>query len=658
MNIFQMKKENGLLLVAICMFVLYALGIVFPDSFWGLHYPAFLSNNFGVIFIVLAIVSTLYFQNRNPWVWLLKESKNAMIWRFGLAFVGFILFYKMPIFNDVYGDSLQMLPNRDLAQESLDPVFLKKIFSFDFTNFKLGTGTTFGLVGWISYQAQISVYDAFRMIGAICGAGYIYFMLASIHRLTSQRIQRVLLTIVVFGAPLLLTFCGHIEIYAPVYFFLAVFWYLVIRYHEKPSTLGVALLFVVALLNFKFHVTGFLTIVTALIMTVLQYRRSKGWGTNWKNLFLAVIMPVYLLGIYVYTMVTRSTFGARSYSEETIFDVVFLPIKSSEGPPLDRYNLFSSAHFFDFFNLWFLWSAGALFLILSLLLFYRKRIDFAHPLVQVMGVSLLIYLPIFFVLNPLLSMQTDWDLMSIPGVLMILFAIILVTTLKQDELKSRSFESYAMTPVIGFMLMGMSSIFVNANQESQAERLISMGGYSFRTYWIGASTPVLNGINGLPSERQKINGLEAFIRDNEASAVKGNDVEFSAVINALGNMYQNSSANPNLDLALTMYQKAYEYQPMYRKNVYDLLFTHFLKKDFKEANMYVPTLVKMRYPNPIKSLRVAVHTSIEAEDYKNAVIYCQLLIKENPDDTFIKEILRLLQTEEDKSSIKFKFRQN
>ena len=74
--------------------------------------------------------------------------------------------------------------------------------------------------------------------------------------------------------------------------------------------------------------------------------------------------------------------------------------------------------------------------------------------------------------------------------------------------------------------------------------------------------------------------------------------------------------------------------------------------------MYVPTLVKMRYPNPIKSLRVAVHTSIEAEDYKNAVIYCQLLIKENPDDTFIKEILRLLQTEEDKSSIKFKFRQN
>ncbi len=657
MNGLGIKDQKGILVIALTIFGLYALGILFPDVFWGFHYPSFLPGVSGMLLLVAAVIATLYFQNKNPWKGLEKESGNGMLWRFVGAFFGFVFYYKFPIFNDIYGDALGILPNREASVASLDPVFIQKILSFDFTELKLGTATTYGLVGWISYYSEVTVLQAFRTVGAFCGAGYLFFMMAIIHRLTKRMIQRVLLTAVVFGAPLTLAFCGHIEIYAPVYFLLSVFWYSVIRYHEKPSVKWAVVLFILALLSFKFHVTGGLTLLIAVLCVVLQYRRNKGWTTSWKNLFLAVVTPVYLLGIYVYTMVTRSLFSGRSYKEDTIFDVIFLPLKSSEGSPLDRYNLFSPSHFFDYFNLWFLWSAGAMMLVVSLLIFYRKRVQFNHPLVQVMIVALLLYLPVFFVLNPLLSMAFDWDLMSIPGILMIVFSIILVTTMRPEEKPERSFESYAMVPIIGLLFLGVTAIFVNGSQASQGERLVSMGTHSFRTYWIGASTPVLRGIDRLPSETQKIRRLKKFIRDNEGYAIKGKDVEFSAIVNHLGNLYQNNEAHPDLELALANYKKAFTFSPLYRKNVYDLVVVHFLRKEFKQANDYIPTLVAMKYPNPIKALRIAIHTSIEAEAYEDAVKYCEILLERQPEDSFIQEVLRLLKTEEDKSTIKLKFRQ-
>ncbi|MDB2656629.1 hypothetical protein N9Y60_01095 [Crocinitomicaceae bacterium] len=642
---------------AMVVLLLYVVALIYPDNWWGLHYPAFLGGK-GWVIVIAAIGFTLYGQKYSFWEGLQgnKSGGNRWVWTFAITIISGVFFYQLPMFEDIYGDAISILNDKELVIKEFTALHKEMILGVDFTNPKLGTDTTLSLVAWISYTREITVYEAFRTLGVICGMGYVFFMLASVYRLAKDSQQRLLFTFLVLGTPLVLGFCGHIEVYAPVYFIIAVFWYVLIRLVEKFTILNTIILLMVCFLHLKLHISGLVGLLVGVMAVAISFRKSKGYSTSWVQIRNFVIAPIILLGICVYVFVTKSVFGPRDYTSDTLTDVIFLPIKSTDPAPLDRYNLFSWNHLFDYFNMFFLWSAIGIVIVIVVLVFRRKQIDWSRPLVQLSALATISFVLLFFVLNPLLAMPKDWDLMSIPALTLIIFSAVLISSMDGENEKERSIASYLINPSIGLFFIAWSAVFVNAEQEPQGERLLSMGKYNFKTYWKGSSTPILFAINLIDDEEKRSLELEKVVKELKPFAVDGNDLEYSGLLNEVGHVYQ--AYHRDLKAAHIWYKDAYDMFPMNRKAVYDLIYSYFRRGEFDKANDLIPTLVKMKYPNSETPLRMGIHISLEDEDYIASEIYCKELLKVNPKDQFIQKILYLLQNSEDKSQIKLEFSQS
>lgn len=655
--------SNRILIAIVAIFGLFALGLFFPDLFWAFHYPAFLPGIFGSIIVFGGLAFAVYGYNKGVWKNLNIERKAGSngLWRYGIPVLAAIVFYQFPIFNDIYGDAYFILRDKEIFIEVLEQHYAQDLFSFNLFDSKIGTSTTLAVVGYGSYYLGMTLDEVFRWLGIICGAGFVFFMLGIIKRLTKRKDHILLLTILVVATPLVQVFCGHYEVYAPAFMLIAAFWYMIVRYHESPSVKKLLVLFLLVVLNMKFHVTGLVLLPIALLVFIYHIRKvgERKTQIRWGAIFKSFVLPLYGLGIFVYVGVTKSVFGPREYTFETILDAVFLPISSKDPAPLDRYNLFSPAHFFDYFGILFTWSAAAILILLALVMVRRKQIQWHHPLVQITGFALLLYLPLFFVFNPLFSMPADWDIMGIPGVTLIVFTMILFSTQKESlktEKKSISLTSRLITPVIALSFISLSSLVVNSGKESEARRVISMGKHQFKTYYFASSSYLLIGVGMLEDEKERVRMHEQILEDLEPYALKEVDPEYAQVMTSLATYYRDEKKD--MEKTIELLEKAHEYCPLLKDNVYELVVTNFLVGDFKKANQYVPELVAMQYPNLNKALRVAIHTSIVAGAYTDAEKYCTQFLEQWPEDGFISKVLNTLRTAEDKEDAVKLFRQS
>ena len=659
----EISGSSRVLIAIVAIFGLFALGLFYPDQFWAFHYPAFLPDAFGSIIVFGGIIFAVYGFNKGLWNKLNVEAKVDAdgLWRYGVPIVAAIVFYQFPIFQDIYGDAHFILQEKGLYVEVLEQHYIDNLFSFNLFDSKIGTSTTVALVGWGSYYLGVTIDESFRWLGLFCGAGFVFFLLGTVKRLTTLRSSRLLLTLVVVGTPLVQVFCRHYEVYAPVYMLIAAFWYVVVRYYENPSAKKIILLFALVVLNIKFHITGLVLLPITLLILLYHVRKigEEKKQVSWSVIFKRFVLPLYGLGIFVYVVVTKSVFGPRRFSADTFLDAIFLPISSKDPAPLDNYNLFGPAHFFDYFSILFTWSTAALLIVFVLVLMRRKYLQWNHPLVQISGYALLLYLPLFFVFNPLFSMPADWDIMGIPGVTFILFAIVLFSTQKEiqePEKISIPLPSRLIAPVLALSIIGLSSLLVNSERESEARRLISIGKYQYKTYYLASSSYLLVGINMLEDEKERVKTHEEIIRDLKPFALKDVDPEYAQVITRLAAYYRDQEKD--MEKAVGLLEEAYKHAPMLNDNVYELVITHFILGDFKKANEYVPDLVVMQYPDLNKALRVAIHTSIEAGAYADAEKYCVQFLEQWPEDKFILKVLNTLQTSEDKGDAVKYFRQS
>lgn len=712
--------------IAAVILLLYVVALLFPDNWWGLHYPAFLTNGKGWVIVLLAIGFTLYGQKYSFWEDLSGKNVggNRWFWIIGLTIISGVFFNQMPIFKDVYGDALSIVDDPEYIIEEFDARNWPIMFSFDFSNLKIGTDTTLAIVVWLSYAREISLLESFQFLGVICGMGYVFFMLASVYRIAKDSQQRLLFTFIVLGSPIVLNFCGHMEIYAPVLFVLAAFWYTLIRFVEKPGWVSGGIVLAMSLLSIKFHITGALTLLIFIIAAVHAYAKSKGKNLDWRE-FGGVVLGVFFAGGFaVYAFITKSIFATRMYNVDNLTDAIFLPIKAAEPAPYDRYNLFSWNHIYDYFNMSFLWSAIALIVIVVALFFRRKSTNWNNPLVLISGLGFIFYFVVFFVFNPLLGMPTDWDLMSIPAISLMFFAVSIIKSSSSGKEEGRSHTSFLIAPAVGLFLIGLTGAFVNANQEPFANRVIAIGKHSYKTYWIGSITPIRYGID-LKEAEDQYTELSKAVVELEPYSIPGKDIQYAALLNKMGSYYESVELDtleahkyylksesydktllPNMydltrtHLVMGNYNRAlagaenliynkypsdvealsigmqvarkiqdkdalmrYSYQvlqvkPDDVKILFDLTVEHFIRGEFDQAQNLVAGLVHYKHPNEVKALRMAIHISLEAEDYRASAEYCKQLLKVKPEDAFIQKVLHLLNTEEDKSKIKSLFRQS
>lgn len=657
-----MKENTGsgiriILIASLFIFGLYALGLLFPDRFWAFHFPAFLPDAFGGILLAACIAFGIYSIYKglfNTWD-VMANAEYENLWKYGVPIAACILFYQFPMYTDIYGDAHFLVPNPEISLEILDQAYTNKLFSFNLFDPKIGSATTYGLIGTLSYGLGLSVGECFRIVDALSGGLYLFFMISIIQRITANRLHRFLMILIVIGTPLIQVFCGHNEVYAPVYALIAGFWWAVIRYLDNRQFLNLFILALIVVLNIKFHITGWLLVPVLVLVLIFNQRETKNKKTiTWASLLKYMLLPMYGAGILIYVFVTKSTFGRRFYTPDTIYDVLFLPVSSSDPAPLDHYNLFSPAHFFDYFSTWFIWSASAILVGLLLAFYWRSKVNWNAPPLRFSGVLLAMYLPLFFVLNPLFSMPADWDLMGIPGITLIVFVIYAWGTIDNKEVVFHS--SRIAGSIIGFTILAFTFVLVNSNRNMQAARYISIGKYQYKTYWLGTSSYIMTGIYQFENTEDKFNAHSKVISDLEPYALKGKDPEYAKIVSEMAVYYREVEKDPKRTLETL--EKSSEYGPLLLDNKYQLVISYFMANDFKKAMEYIPELVNMGYPEPSKALRVAIHTSIMAEDYEQAEHYCKQFLTKWPDDKFIKDVLYQLQHVEDKSVVKQFFRQS
>lgn len=636
------------------VFGLYLIGTVFPDYFWGFHFPRFLSTT---AIIALSIIGGgLIFLTSKQQFWDSAENARPIFWKLIPTVIATLLFILFPIHSDIYGDAMYIVPRDGIFINELNEDYIRRFFSLNFLDAKIGTDTTTGLAAIIAHLFGITLDASYTVIGVVAGSGFIFVMSSIIHRAVGNSKNRFLLILCLIGSPFLLSFCGHYEIYAPVYFSIALFWLALQKLNRAPSTKTVIITLLVFLLNLKFHFTGYLLTPVLAIALFIAYRKSKGVDNpiKWKRLLALLTLPIYIVGALVYIFVTKSVNGARAFNEDTIIDAIFLPLKTSDTAPYDRYDLLSASHFFDYFNNFFLWSVPAIFVILTLLFTYKKRLRLTSSLTNFSFYSLLIYVPTFFVLNPLLSMPSDWDLMAIPGISLIIFTIFLVSDVEKETDTNTVSTQKLIAPAILFTLIGISPILVNSNQQSKLGHVLSMSIHEFKTYWIGSSTPLLHAANLSESPEQKEQVLLEALSKLENYAVPEVDREYAAIATELGIHY--NETQKNTEKALKLFELSDHYDPMLTKNKYELITTYAIHGNYEAASKYVATLIRMQYPSYQEALIIAVRVSLEAKKYTAALVHAKEYLRSWPQDPVMNEIKRRLQSPGDKSTIRYLFK--
>lgn len=329
------------------------------------------------------------------------------------------------------------------------------------------------------------------------------------------------------------------------------------------------------------------------------------------------------------------------------YDRLFLPLFSPE-PPLDKYNMLSLNHIFDYFSEMLLWSPVIFFLLVSIIIFYRKRLDWNSPEVLLAGLILVLFGSLFFVVNPLLSMQMDWDLFSMPGPAFLVFGVVIVGQIQNEKI-----NSFLAGGSLSMVILSIPFFMVHASANSLSHRLESAGVRIFKTYYewsdqtLQFAFDIADEDNNTIRERRRnvLNKLELF-------AIPEKDYEYARILVSEGE--QVLRIDKDYEKALEIFEKVDYYYPLHKNNVLYQLEAHFLSGQMDIAYQFSLRLIKLKHPNEEKARRIAIHTALEATLYDEALFHSTEYLKRGSDE-IIQEVHDRLKENIKIDELKFLF---
>ena len=380
----------------------------------------------------------------------------------------------------------------------------------------------------------------------------------------------------------------------------------------------IGLIALLLFLSLKFHSSSFMLIPSFLLVLVLHMEKNRSLAKsliNWKNVVLFLMLPVILLGGIVYFFVLQDYNDLRFVNENVdIYTRMFLPILSPP-PPLDRYTLFSFHHFFDYFNLLFLWSGAMLFVIVTVVWKLPHKIDWSHPSLIIFGTTLALYAFLFFMINPLMSMPIDCDYFSLPAAAFFFFAIALAT--QQNVIAH--FETL-LAPGIGVALLCIPIFISNYSQSSLSQRMEHVGVYVFKTYWIRSAGDISAGI-ALEADTDRYEARYLSVLEQlRPHANESNDKEYANLLWRLAKYYRKTVKD--YEKARLYHLEAFKYDPDLVANYIGLMESNYYLNQYEDAYKYSLKLVKYQYPNERQALRIAIECSMLAGFYQTTINHC------------------------------------
>ena len=350
------------------------------------------------------------------------------------------------------------------------------------------------------------------------------------------------------------------------------------------------------------------------------------------RLVLWVFLPVFTLaGMVLYFFILGDHADPRDLNTLTLaFDRLFLPLVSPE-PPLDRYNMFSMAHVFDYAVMTFKWSSAGLLVLFVILSIASKEIDWGQLAVLAVGTSFVLFSAIFFVVNPLLSMQLDWDMMCLPAPA---FLVLIALCVKQVQAKVQG-RDLVLTVVAG-VLLTLPMYMVHRDTDATSYRLESLGKRMFHTYYVWADQAI-GAAQTFPNYDAETYTArkDALVQELRPFAKPGIDYTFSRLITEDGRNLLRVSNRP--DLAIPILEDALYYYPDRNATLY-LMESYFLVEDFERALSVAERLVELQFPSESKSIAIALHCALEAGLEDEARKYANHYVANWDDRPMIRDV--------------------
>lgn len=634
-------EKHFLLIVGLLFLFVYLLGAFFPSTWWATHWFAFFSSPTKIALLIASGVflgSSYLFpkgvksvklpQRSSPWIPVVFASIAAL------------LMYLFPMAHDYYGDAYQYMDQLDVVLQEIPEGTHEAFFTLGLSPWA-GHKTVLSIVTYLAYFAQISYREAFVLFDAVCGGLFVWVWLSFLRGYFKEIRLQVLLGLAGMTAPCMLVFFGHYESYAPVC--VAFLWLMtsMLKQSISPSRFRLLGMGAIWVLCVKLHTVALLFLPAMAILGLHSFVPTSSLTTRlgtWKGVGVGMLAPVFMVGAALYFFVFGDHVDDRALVETAMeFDHLFLPLFSPK-PPLDTYNLLSFNHIFDYVNEVFLWSPVALMLVIVAAVLGRKVISWNSLSLIVTGLCLILFMSLFFVINPLLSMQMDWDLMAIPAIPFLCFAAALVKEARMTFPVSR------VAPMVyGVVLCCLPAFYLHTQTDLLAARYEQLGIRIFRSYYEWSSTVIQRGAD-----------LRTFVDTEEGEAHKqhildklkpyarpGVDFEYARLLTSQGKYYLRTAQRPAL--AIPYLRDAYTYDPQGKRTVLFLTEAYFLLQSYEQAFSYSQKLIEKEYPSLKKALAVGVNCAIEARKFEEAEKLCARIMQLKDGDPMFKEIYQRLQ---------------
>lgn len=613
--------------------ILFALGAFFPQQMWGINFLAFFDST--VVIGVLVICPFIVFAFRNKQLTWGRSSGNAYAVRLTFMALVMLLFWHFPLALDRYGDAFSIKLQLDYTLEKWDPRLLTELLKFNYFDPKVGAETFFSFISLTSYLFKINCLKALVGIEVFCIGLFIWFWNTLIFEKLDSWPWRISMMLVGASAPFLLVFQDHAEIYAlPITFVMG---YMVLVTKVENGSVKWPWLFAALLVGIKLHFLLYLLLPMAAVVSLRKRTTLPGIvesAISPKGV-IQWLVPLGLIVICLFYFVYQGGIeGPRTYSSEDLYSALLLPIRAIEGAPFDRYGLLSSAHILDTLNVLLFWSPAVWMILIITLASKRSHLNFKW--VSVLAMTLVAYVAIQFIQNPLLGLTIDIDLYSLPAPIFLTLGLALCSTLEKET------TSLSIPVGIGVIAMlSFSSFVVRANDSALSNQYEVLGKRHFKTYWLGGSSPIRYAMELEKDKDAQLVRLNNIISELEPYAVDGLDEEFAEILRTAGRVHQDSFGDINS--AITYYERSQEADPLLRKGVFDLTLAYFMAGHVQESADLISQLVMVEYPTTTKAIRIGIHISLAAGRNESALDYARIYVKKWPEDEGISYALQLME---------------
>jgi hypothetical protein len=651
------NRKKLLLTISLLFYSFYVLGVIFPKAWWATHFINFLDPVPKIALLLAGLGIILYgafakseseFLNRFSDGNLLKHK---VVLPLILATFSVILFVKNPISTDVYGDAVRFSNQFNNHSEFNNVDLWEMVLSPNVLDSKTGETTVLPAAYMLQHSHDLTTQEAFLIIDAICGFLYIFLTLLFLRHYVQDKKWCIALSVVVITSPILQLFAGHIEIYAPALLLISLFVITQLMFLKTDKRLYLFALIPITFLMMKVHSSSFL-FLPSLGFTVgyalLKNKRFWKKRFNWRIILIWIVTPFFILGAYVYFVLLEDHIDPRWLQGDLpVLERIFLPIFSPEVP-FDRYNLFSLNHIFDYFNLMLMWSAGGMLLFVSIVGFYRKKVNWNAPAVIITGISILFGVTFFFMVNPLLSLPIDFDLFCLPAPVFILFVAAVVVEMKGVEL-----SKILLGGVFALGLMYIPIVAVNSDDEMLSQRTEAVAVHVFKTYWSHAGDLITESHGMVGEDQLQINRARQLVDELEPYAVPAIDQVYSTFVLKVARHYLVAN---RMDSALYFYEKSLYYQSESKHDLPGLMECYFMLKQFERAHHTALLWNAASGGYNQQAVRAAIQSGLEAELYEDVVIDCEEYLKRWPNDEQIKMVYKSLRSGTNVEQLKNTFR--